>query len=81
MEQSSTQTWEQMRAQFPEQWLLILEFDTDEFGQISTGLVQSHGDRISDLAKPPEGVTNMALRFTGESTFTGLRSHENHDAL
>ncbi len=76
-----TQTWDEMRAKFPEQWLLILEFDTDEFGQIRTGLVESHGDRISDLAKPPEGVTDVALRFTGESTFTGLRSHDNHDAL
>ena len=70
-----------MRVEFPEQWLLILEFDVDEFGQISSGVVRSHGDRISDLVKPLEGVTNMALRFTDESTFTGLRSLDNHDAL
>lgn len=47
-------------------WVLrFLEFDTDDFRQISNGMLESHGDRESDLTKPPEGVKDAALWFTG----------------
>ncbi len=75
------QTWDEIIKRFPDQWILVEDFDTDECGRIVTGLVTRHGDTMESIALPPTDGTPTAFLYTGESTFMGLRSHADQDAI
>ena len=71
-------SWEQMKKQYPKQWLLITGFELDEYGQILKGIVRRHSEDKDQAANPPILDEDTAFRYTGESTFAGLRSHATH---
>lgn len=72
-------TWEEMKRKYPDQWLLIVDFETDKFGEIKKGVVERHSKEMEEVASPPIIDRDTAFRYTGESTFSGLRSHLHHD--
>ena len=72
-------TWEEMKKKYPDEWLLIVNFETDQFGEVTRGIVERHAQEMSEVAYPPVINQNTAFRYTGESTFSGLRSHAQHD--
>ena len=79
MNQLQKMTWEEMKKAYPDEWLLVVDFQLDEVGDIKSGTVLRHSkskDIVYALPAPPQ---DMALRYTGESTFAGLRSHTTHD--
>ena len=69
-------TWEEMKQQFPNEWLRILDFDVDESGHLMAGIVDRHSKNKDVVYRLPELQKPTAFRYTGESTFAGLRSHE-----
>ena len=71
-------TWEQMKQEFPDEWLLIVDFDTDESGHLTSGVVERHSEDMDKVVRPPVLSRPIAFRYTGESTFMGLRSHAQH---
>lgn len=74
--------WDEMKASFPDEWLLITHYEVDEMGNIITGVIERHSKNRDDIAYPPVVDQNTAFRFTGESRFAGLRSHAaNHHAV
>ncbi len=75
------QTWDEMTKQFPDKWILVEDFEIDEFGRILTGTVTRHGETMGSIALPPTNGTPSAFLYTGESTFMGLRSHADQNAL
>ncbi len=64
-----------MKKSFPNEWLLIIDFDTDESGHLIAGIVHKHSPDMNIVATPPVLHQDTAFRYTGESTFMGLRSH------
>ncbi|MCP4398203.1 MAG: hypothetical protein GY801_13025 [bacterium] len=75
-------TWEEMQQQFPDEWLRIINFDVDESGHLVAGVVDRHSPEKSAVYRPPTLRQPTAFRYTGESTFSGLRSHaETHHAV
>jgi len=68
-----------MRRAFPDEWLLIVDFETDESGHLISGIVERHSSDMDEVAKPPALNKPTAFRYTGESTFRGLRSHAQHN--
>ncbi len=73
--------WEEMKAAFPDEWLLITDYETDQFGAVKLGIVARHSKRMDDVANPPIIDRDTAFRYTGESTFAGLRSHATHHTV
>lgn len=71
--------WEEMKRTFPDEWLLIVDFETDESGHLLSGIVERHSSDMDAIAQPPALNKPTAFRYTGESTFRGLRSHAQYD--
>ena len=71
-------TWEEMKREYPNEWLLIVDFDLDESGLLKGGKVERHSKRKADVYESPAPDSSVALRYTGESNFSGLRSHAHH---
>jgi hypothetical protein len=68
-------TWGEMRKKFPQEWLLIVDFDVDDTGHLISGVVEKHSKEIEGICCPPIMKKPTAFRYTGESTFAGLRNY------
>jgi len=67
--------WSEMKSRFPDEWLLIGDFETDEDGHLIGGVVEKHSKHKDEVYGIEPQVRPSAFRYTGESTFSGLRSH------
>ena len=72
-------TWNEIKNKFPDEWLLIIDYEVDESGHIIVGVVDRHSKEKDEVYSLPPLNKSTAFRYTGKSTFGGLRSHaENH---
>lgn len=71
-------TWEKMKKKYPNEWLLIVDYDLDDSGHLKNGVVERHSKSKDQLYNSPSPDQPAAFRYTGESTFSGLRSHAGH---
>jgi hypothetical protein len=72
-------TWAQMKKKYPNQWLVITDFKFNKFGEVIKGVVEQHSKSMNGINKNPIIDRDTAIRYTGESTFAGLRSHAAHN--
>lgn len=72
-------TWKEMKEKYPNEWLLITDFELDEYGKVKIGVVERHSKKKKEAANPPIIDRDTSFCYTGESTFAGLRSHATHD--
>lgn len=72
-------TWEEMKGMYPDEWLLITDFKTDTSGRLLSGVVERHSPSKNVVYAPPAPQRPIALRYTGKSTFCGLRSLAERD--
>ena len=68
-------TWGNMIKKFPDEWLLITDFDLDQYGHVIAGIVNRHSKEKNEVYRLPSLNKSTAFRYTGESTFSGLRRH------
>jgi hypothetical protein len=68
-------TWQEMKQRYPDEWLLIVDYDLDGMGHLQTGVVKKHSRNKVDIYKADIHDESAAFRYTGESSFSGLRSH------
>ena len=66
-------SWEEMNNEYPEEWLLITDFDLDASGHILAGVVDRHSKQKDFVYRPPAIKKPEAFRYTGESNFSGLK--------
>lgn len=64
-------TWEEMKEQYPDEWLLIIEFDSDESGRLLSGIVARHSPEKDEVYRLPGLDQSSAFKYTGKSTFPG----------
>jgi hypothetical protein len=79
--QTERLTWDEMKQRYPNQWLVIVDFETDELGHLLSGVVERHSPDMREAARPPALGRSTAFQYTGESTFRGLRRHAHRHAL
>lgn len=73
-------TWEEMKTAYPDEWLLVTDYERDQFGNISLGVVERHSREKGEVYRLPAIDKDCAFEYTGESTFRGFRDHaERHD--
>ena len=68
-------TWHEMKTNFPDEWLLITDFDLDQSGHLVAGVVERHSREKDEVYRLPALKKPTAFRYTGESTFSGLKDH------
>ncbi len=68
-------TWEEMKKVYPDEWLLIVDYDKDSSGHVTAGIVERHSKDKDDVYAKPALNKATAFRYTGESTFRGFRDH------
>lgn len=71
-------TWEEMEKTFPDEWLLVTDYELNGFGEMVRGVVERHSKNKDDVYSLPRLNKPVAFEYTGESTFRGLRSHAEH---
>lgn len=71
-------SWVQMKSKYPNEWLLITDFELDESGHLINGHVERHAKDKAQVYQLPSLGKSTAFRYTGESTFSGLRQHANN---
>lgn len=71
-------TWEEMKKNYPNEWLMITNFEVDPYGHLTGGIVFRHSPQKDDVYAPPKLNEPVAFRYTGESSFLGWRSHVEH---
>ena len=75
---SQKMTWKEMKKAFPDEWLLIIDYERDQFGNISSGIVERHSPSKDEVYKLPAVKKPAAFEYTGENTFRGFRDHAEH---
>ncbi len=55
-------TWSEMKKQYPDEWLLIIDFELDESGHLKSGLVERHSKKKSDIYKSPARPVENSIR-------------------
>lgn len=63
------QTWEAMKKLYPEQWLEIVDYEADKFGEVTRGVIIAHGMSIRDFPPPPANRGPIAIEHTGECRY------------
>lgn len=72
-------TWDEMKREFPNEWLLIVDYDTDKSGHVLEGVVARHSAEKDEVYRLPALDKPSAFKYTGESTFPGgWRAHAEH---
>lgn len=74
-------TWEEMKKKYPNEWLRVIDYEFDEKGELKSGIVLYHSTSKEEVYSKPLSGKSEAFWYTGESTFAGLRSHAEHNAL
>jgi hypothetical protein len=74
-------SWQEMKQRYPDEWLLIVDYETDDADRLVAGVVKFHSKDMRQVAQAPVQSDRIAFRYTGESTFRGLRSYAHRDAL
>ena len=74
-------TWEEMKKSFPNEWLLVTDYEIDDSGQVIAGIVERHSKEKDVIYQPPRIGKSAAFEYTGESTFSGLRSYATHHPI
>lgn len=64
-------TWEEMKKAYPDEWLLIVDYETDECGHVLKGVVERHSRDKDEVYRLPALKKSSAFKYTGESTFPG----------
>lgn len=75
---SQKMTWEEMRKAYPDEWLMVSDYELDKFGEVAVGVVERHSKKKEDVYRLPRLNKPVAFEYTGESTFRGFRSHADH---
>ncbi len=58
-----------MRKNYPDEWLLIVDFTVDNSGHIVSGIAERHSKEKDDVYRLPALNRSAAFRYTGESDF------------
>ena len=71
-------SWDEMRREYPDEWLLIVDYDVDNSGHIVAGVIERHSKVKKEVYSDLTENRSVAFRYTGESSFSGLRHHDCH---
>ena len=77
---SQKMKWEEMKEKFPNEWLMVVNFSLDKYGEVQEGEVIRHSSKKEEVyLPPPPSYKEIVFSYTGESTFeVGFRFHANH---
>jgi hypothetical protein len=71
-------TWEEMKKTYPDEWLMITDYERDQYGNIRVGIVERHSPSKDDVYALPSINKDVAFEYSGQSTFRGFRDHAEH---
>jgi hypothetical protein len=75
-----TLSWDEMKSIYPNEWLLITDFELDESGHLISGVVSRHSVDKDEVYRLPTLNKPSSFKYTGESTFSGgWRVHAEHN--
>lgn len=66
-------SWNEMRQKYPDQWLAVIDYNLDDSGRLLNGIVAQHSKVKREIYSKMDKERSTAFRFTGESTFSGIR--------
>jgi hypothetical protein len=52
-------TWDEIKRQYPDEWVALIGFDWPDPGELVTGVVHAHSPSHSDLIRMAKGLPNI----------------------
>ena len=77
----NTLSWDEMKSTYPNEWLLITDFELDQSGRVISGIVSRHSVDKDEVYRLPALNKSSSFKYTGESTFPGgwrVHAERNH---
>lgn len=74
-------TWEAMVQHYPDEWILVTDYECDEYGEVTEGVLAAHSRNKEEIFSYPTDANRVGLWFTGESNFRGFRSHAEQNSF
>jgi len=75
-------TWDEMKKAYPDEWLLITDYESDEMGRLISGVVARHSADDQEVFRLPALEQPGAFKYTGECKFPGgWRAHAEQDKI
>lgn len=62
-------TWEEMKKAYPDEWVAVVNYTTNEIGEVDGEVVIHSGDKsdfYDNVGKMINKFNGMAVRYTGE---------------
>ena len=73
-------TWEEMKEAYPDEWLLVVDVERDQWGHMISGIVMRHSQDDQEVFRLPALNKSCSFKYTGECQFPGgLRAHADHN--
>jgi len=73
-------TWDEMKKSYPDEWLLIVDCEHDQYGEVKSGVVVRHSQDDQEVFRLPALNQDCTFKYTGECQFPGgLRAHADHN--
>ena len=57
-------TWEEMKKTFPDEWLLITDYEHNEMGQLRAGIVVRHSKEKQEVFRQPALDKDCAFKYS-----------------
>jgi len=71
--------WEEIKKKYPDEWIRVTDYKLNEMGELESGTILYHSQSKEEVYSKPLSGKSEAFWYTGESTFSGLRSHAEHN--
>jgi hypothetical protein len=78
---SESITWDEIRKKYPNECIRVTDYEIDAAGRLKFGRVLYHSPSKHEVYSKPLSGKSEAFWYTGESTFSGLRSHAEHNNI
>ncbi len=73
-------TWEEMKEAYPDEWLLVVDVERDQWGHMISGIVMRHSQDDQEVFRLRALNKSCSFKYTGECQFPGgLRAHADHN--
>lgn len=59
-------TWDEIKAQHPDEWVALVDYDWPNMGRVTAGIVHSHHPDKKKLMEMQHGLKDAAILWTGK---------------
>jgi len=72
---SQKMTWETIKKKYPNEWVLVVDYEFTDTGEIKRGILVTHSQDKDEVFSYPAVADKVGLWYTGTGNYRGHRSN------